>query len=144
MQYLEHRVSREGEATDPEKVLAVSNWKLPCDVTEVRSFLGFCRYYQRFVKRFAQLPAPLHQLVVNAIKTAKINSKMPTELLSNMWTEECDRSFVELKRMLMSVPVLAFADFTKPFVLEVDASHQGLGVVLSQEQEGQTKTCGIF
>lgn len=41
--------------------------------------------------------------------------------------------------MLTSAPILAFADFTKPFVLEVDASHQGLGAVLSQDQNGKLK-----
>lgn len=58
VQYLGHRVSREGVATDPEKISAVSNWKQPRDVTEVRLFLGFCSYYRRFVKGFAQLAAP--------------------------------------------------------------------------------------
>lgn len=139
VQYLGHRVSREGVATDPDKISAVSAWKQPSDVTEVRSFLGFCSYYRRFVKGFAQLAAPLHHLVANVIKTAKMNRKRPAEILPSMWTEECERSFSELKRMLTSSPVLAFADFTKPFVLEVDASHQGLGAVLSQEQQGKLR-----
>lgn len=56
-----------------------------------------------------------------------------------MWTEECEQSFSGLKTMLTSAPILAFADFTKPFVLEVDASHQGLREVLSQEQQGKLK-----
>ncbi|KAM3861135.1 mitotic checkpoint serine/threonine-protein kinase BUB1 [Diretmus argenteus] len=139
VQYLGHRVSREGVATDPEKVSAVANWRRPQDVSEVRSFLGFCSYYRRFVKGFAQLAAPLHQLVADVIKVAKQNRKRPATVLPNMWTEACERSFSDLKKMLTSTPILTFADFTKPFVLEVDASHQGLGAVLSQEQQGKLK-----
>ncbi len=56
-----------------------------------------------------------------------------------MWTEECERSCSDLKNMLTSALILAFADFTKPFVLEIDASHQGLGTVLSQDQQGKLK-----
>ena len=139
VQYLGHRVSREGVATDPEKVSAVANWRRPQDVSEVRSFLGFCSYYRRFVKGFAQLAAPLHQLVADVIRVAKESRKRPAVVLPNMWTEECERSFSDLKKMFTSTPILAFADFTKPFVLEVDASHQGLGAVLSQEQQGKLK-----
>lgn len=139
VQYLGHRVSKEGVATDPEKISAVSNWKRPCDVTEVRSFLGFCSYYRRFVKGFAQLAAPLHQLVADVIKAAKMSRTRPAAVLPSMWTERCERSFTELKRMFTSAPILAFADFTKPFVLEIDASHQGLGAVLSQEKDGKLR-----
>ncbi len=71
VQYLGHRVSREGVATDPEKISAVANWRRPRDVTEVRSFLGFCSYYRCFVKGFAQLAARLDQLVADVLKTAK-------------------------------------------------------------------------
>ncbi|KAI4901807.1 hypothetical protein NFI96_003059, partial [Prochilodus magdalenae] len=42
-----------------------------------------------------------------------------------------------LEGPLTSAPVLAYADFTKPFILEVDARHDGLGAVLSQEQDGK-------
>ncbi|KAK5913555.1 hypothetical protein CgunFtcFv8_008078 [Champsocephalus gunnari] len=139
VQYLGHRVSSEGVATDPDKISAVENWRVPRDVTEVRSFLGFCSYYRRFVKGFAQLAAPLHQLVANVIKVAKESRKRPAAVLPTMWTEECNHSFSELKRMFTSTPILAFADFTKPFVLEVDASHQGLGAVLSQDHQGKLR-----
>uniref|UniRef100_A0A3B1J0Z4 Gypsy retrotransposon integrase-like protein 1 n=1 Tax=Astyanax mexicanus TaxID=7994 RepID=A0A3B1J0Z4_ASTMX len=52
------------------------------------------------------------------------------------WTPQCESSFEALKGKLVSAPVLAYADFSRPFILEIDASHSGLGAVLSQEQEG--------
>lgn len=59
------------------------------------------------------------------------------------WTEECDKSFEALKAKLTTAPVLAYADFSLPFILEVDASHGGLGAVLSQEQEGKIKRAEV-
>ena len=56
--------------------------------------------------------------------------------LAGAWTTLCEESFEALKTRLVSAPVLVYADFALPFVLEVDASHSGLGAVLSQEQEG--------
>lgn len=77
--------------------------------------------------------------MANVIKAAKMSRTRPAAVLPSMYTEECERSFTELKRRLTSTPVLAFADFTKPFILETDASHQGLGAVLSQEKEGKLR-----
>ena len=49
-----------------------------------------------------------------------------------MWADECQRSFGELWRCLSSVPVLAYPDFQKPFILDTNASDNGIGGVLSQ------------
>lgn len=59
--------------------------------------------------------------------------------LSRCWTEECSQSFDTLKAKLTTAPVLAYADFSLPFILEVDASHDGLGAVLSQAQAGKVR-----
>lgn len=53
------------------------------------------------------------------------------------WTCECDRAFESLKSHLVSAPILAFPDCTKPFVLDTNASESGLAVVPSQEHEGE-------
>lgn len=55
------------------------------------------------------------------------------------WTEEYEKSFLDLKDKLVSASVLAYANFSLPFILEIDASFSGLGVVLSQEQDGRTR-----
>ena len=50
-------------------------------------------------------------------------------------SEETLEAFEALKQTCMNSPVLAFTDYTKDFLLETDASKEGLGAVLSQKQE---------
>ena len=56
-----------------------------------------------------------------------------------VWESEHQAAFNELKQKLCEPPVLGYADYTKPFELEVDASLHGLGAVLYQKQEGQRR-----
>ena len=134
VQYLGHVISQEGVSTDPSKVSAVADWPRPTTVTELRSFLGFASYYRRFVEGFAKLAAPLYRQVAEWAGSKTQRGRSP--LVVNAWSADCERSFTALKARLVSAPTLAFANFSLPFILEVDASHSGLGAVLSQEQEG--------
>lgn len=78
-----------------------------------------------------------HRLVAEL--SAKKARKGRGTLLGEAWSESCEKSFQELKARLVSTPILAFANFSLPFILEVDASHSGLGAVLSQKQEGKVR-----
>src|SRR3954470_23601134 len=84
--------SGEGISVDPSKVEAVVAWKQPSTVTEIRSFLGLAGYYQRFIADFSRLAAPLTRLTRKGIPF--------------LWTEDCEKSFEELKRRLTTAPVL--------------------------------------
>lgn len=119
-----HVVSKEGVSTDPGKVSTAAEWRRPSNVAELRSFLGFASYYQRFVEGFVKLAAPLHCLVAELVSTKK--RRGTGRPMESCWTPECEQE-------LITAPVLAYADFSKPFVLDIDASHSGLGAVLSQE-----------
>ena len=103
---------------DPSKIEAVVNWVRPTNVSEVRSFLGLASYYRRFVEGFSCIATPLTRLTR---KNAKFE-----------WTNECERSFQELKQRLVSAPVLTIPSSPSGFVIYSDASHKGLGCVLMQ------------
>lgn len=128
VKYLGHVISAEGISTDPEKTEVVADWRRPSNVGELRSFLGFASYYRRFVEGFAKLAGPLHKLVVACSSSGP--RKRVSQGFMGDWTEQCQVSFEGLKNRLTTTPVLAYADFSRPFVLEVDAGHTGLGVVL--------------
>ena len=103
---------------DPAKVEAVEKWPVPKSVTEIRSFLGLAGYYRRFVEGFARLAAPL---------TALTRKDRRYE-----WTDRCEQSFREIKRRLISAPVLTIPEEGEKFDIYSDASKTGLGAVLMQ------------
>lgn len=80
---------------------------------------------------FAKCAAPIHKLV-GVLQAGQKRGRGSS--LEGRWDEACETAFTGLKSRLVNAPVLGFADFLKPFVLEIDASHAGLGAVLSQEQ----------
>ena len=127
LKYLGHIISKDGIATDPKKIEVIRNWPRPNTVTEVRSFTGFTNYYRHFIKGYAKIARPLHELT-SGEKDKKKNYRVN-------WTERCQESFDSLKKICSECPVLAYADYTKPFVLHTDASTMGLGAVLYQKQE---------
>ena len=125
--YLGHIVSKNGIATDPKKIQDVENWPTPATVTDVRSFLGFTNYYRKFILRYAQVSKPLHEL------TAGENASKKHQPI--IWTKEHQEAFEKLKSLSLKAPILAYANYKKPFRVYTDASERGLGAVLSQEQE---------
>ena len=118
VQFLGHVISKKGITVDPAKIEAVLNRERPKTPTEVRSFLGLAGYYRRFVQDFAKIATPLTRL------TRKIEKFE--------WTDECEESFQELKKRLVTAPVLTLPDEKGDFVIYSDAPHKGLGCVLMQ------------
>ena len=86
---------------------------------------------------FAHCAAPLHRLVGVLQQGRK---KPQSQALQDHWDPTCETAFHKLKQKLVRAPVLGYADFSKPFILEIDASHAGLEAVLSQDQGGGEKT----
>ncbi len=125
IKYLGHIVSRHGIATDPDKVKAITELKSPKDASELRTFLGMCSYYRKFIPRFAELCGGLFEL-----------THMGTPFL---WTEAEERTFLDIKQRLISAPILAHPNFEHPFIVQTDASDHGLGAVLVQRFDMQEK-----
>ena len=67
--FLGHVVSQDGISTSPDKVSAIKEWPVPKTVTDVRSFLGTCSYYRRFIKWFTEIARPLHKLTEKTEKS---------------------------------------------------------------------------
>ena len=138
--YLGHRISAEGISTDPSKITAVENWPTPSTLKELRSFIGFVSYYRRYVTRFTHTASCLHQLVTSMCHDAKGKPRKSASVkLGDRWTDECENAFCALKQTLTAAPVLAFADYAQPFIVETDSCDKGLGAVLSQVQDGQLR-----
>ena len=127
--YLGHIVSKAGIETDPKKIEDIKEWPRPTTVTDVRQFLGFTNYYRKFIKQYALVANPLNKLI-SGENAKKKNKKVE-------WTQECEESFQKLKDICTETPVLAYADYERPFKLTTDASKKGLGTVLSQVGEDQ-------
>ena len=138
IKYLGHMISEQGISVDPEKVSCVKAWPLPKTVSEVQSFLGFTSFYRRFIKDFAKVAKPLHQVAQGGIHyQTKTRTRVRYPPLQ--WGSPQQQAFDKLKEMCSSTPVLGFADYNKPFILHTDASGDGLGAVLSQDQEGKKR-----
>ena len=134
VQYLGHIVSDKGVQTDPDKIFALKKWPVPSNIRELRSFLGFAGYYRRFVCNYAQIVKPLNSLLVGH-PTNKKGKKTKTAM-PWIWGPEQQRAFDLIIEKLTSPPVLAYADYSKEFILNIDASGDGLGAVLYQEKDG--------
>jgi hypothetical protein len=115
--YLGHIISAQGVQVHQEKIRDILDWPTPKNVTELRSFFGLCSYYRRFVRAIFQLGGPLTDL---------------TRQGAFIWTNESQKAFDHMKEVMGTCPVLALPDFTLPFVLECDASGEGIGAVLMQ------------
>lgn len=137
IKYLGHIVSEDGVATDPDKVKAVKEWPIPKSVKEVQSFLGFVGFYRRFIEGFSKIAKPLHQLLQGT--GSKKKHQKGTGSTPFSWKVEHQQAFEQLISCLTSAPILAFADYSKPFDLHTDASGDGLGAVLYQEVAGQKR-----
>ncbi|KAK3083233.1 hypothetical protein FSP39_017411 [Pinctada imbricata] len=130
VKYLGHIVSKEGIKTDPNKIQSVVNWPKPRKVKDVRSFVGLCSYYRKFVKNFAQIAKPLHRLTEKGREF--------------VWDEECENAFQKLKQTLTTAPILAYPKEDGKFVIDTDASNEGMGAVLSQVQNGEERVLCYF
>ncbi|GJT46316.1 putative reverse transcriptase domain-containing protein [Tanacetum coccineum] len=116
--FLGHIISANGITMDPAKVEAITKWPRLMTMTKVRSFLGLAGYYRRFVEGFSLLALPLTKLMRKGEKF--------------LWNEEREKIFEELKRRLVSSPVLTLPSRTGGYQIYSDVSNKGLGCVLMQ------------
>ncbi|XP_023191351.1 peroxisomal trans-2-enoyl-CoA reductase isoform X3 [Xiphophorus maculatus] len=147
VRYLGHIVSDKGVETDPEKIDSLKSWPVPRNLKELRSFLGFAGYYRRFIKDYAAIVKPLNELTRgypparSPAKLKKPEGKYsdPKQSFGDKWTSHQQIAFETVISKLTTAPVLGFANPQLPYILHTDASTNGLGAVLYQEQEGKLR-----
>ncbi|CAH1426309.1 unnamed protein product [Lactuca virosa] len=105
--FLWHRIV-DGKIHLDESKVAIIEWEPPNNVSELRSFLGLINYYHKFVSRYSARATPLTDL---------LKKKGIWE-----WTEKCQRAFDDLKNAVTKEPVLKLPDYSKPFLVQTDAS----------------------
>ena len=116
--YLGFTVNEKGIQPDSDKIKAISTLATPQSVRDVRSFIGMCSYYRRFIPKFSSIAEPLIELTR---KYARFK-----------WTEGCQLAFDSLKNSLIGASVLAYPDLNKPYNLYTDASNFAIGACLTQ------------
>jgi len=115
---LGHIVSHEGVKVDPNKIKAMMDWPIPDTLKNLRGYLGLTGYYRKFFRNYGRIEEP---------------SMTITKKDAFSWTPEATKYFEQLKKVMCKSPLLTTPDFTKTFIVECDASGNGIGVVLMQE-----------
>jgi len=124
-------ISTDGIKADPEKTFVIDQWEPPRTVKGVQSFLGFCGFYRRFIKDYGRIAKPLNHLT-------RKDQPFKFDLA-------CKRAFKELKRRLVSAPVLAHFDPQLPLRVETDASDGVVGSAFSQKHsDGEWHPVAFF
>ena len=143
IEWLGFAISRFGISPSPTKLEFIKQMKPPETVKQIRSHLGFFQFLASNLEKFAWIAEPLSQLTSNFspwISTRRSGPLPPRAL----------EAWLELRRMALANPTLAFPDHAKPFYLFVDAAvggkeeRGGIAGVLCQVQEGRTRPIGFF
>ena len=119
--YLGHVVGQGQVSPVSAKIQAVVECPASTNRKELMHFLGMAGYYRKFCKNFSTVAKSMTQLL-----------KKDQQFVG---TKECQDAFNKIKGLLISAPVLAVPNFSKPFILTTDISDVGIRVVLMQEDE---------
>ena len=111
VEFLGHRISREGVKPLFDKVPAIHEFPRSRSPKEVSSFLGLVGYYRKFVRDFTRISRPLDALR----KADKFE-----------WTKEAEAAFEELRGKLTNNDLLVYPRFDRPFLVTCDASNTAL------------------
>ena len=112
--FLGHAITEDGVSPDPEKVKAVQDWRQPKCFSGIRSFIGLCSYYRRYIRAFSTCARPLFQLL-EAGQCFK-------------WIAECKQAFLDMKNALLGDVVLAYPRDEGLYFVDVDAGSTGIRV----------------
>lgn len=129
--YLGYLLNENGVAIDASQIQPILDYAQPKTQEDIRRLMGLAGFYQRFIKNYSAITAPITDLLTKENKKFK-------------WTKEAEDGFRQLKSVLTSAPILSNPDFSRMFTIESDASDRAIGAALVQEQEGVTKVISYF
>jgi len=121
--FLGHLLGRHGVSPNEDMVDKINRAPTPTTKKQLCSFLGFIGYYRTFIPNFAAIAVPLTDLTKKG---------SPNQLV---WGDAQENAFRTLRNYVSNPPVLALPDVTKPFILQTDASCEGIGAILLQETD---------
>lgn len=129
--YLGYLLTEEGVSIDNSRISPILDYMRPRNIKDIRRLLGLAGFYQRFIKEYSRIVAPISDLLKKSKKKFE-------------WTEAAETAFNELKAALVSAPILGNPDFTLPFSIESDASDNAVGAALIQHFGGDPRVIGYF
>jgi len=121
IKYIGHVLSKYGICIDPSKSEVISSWPRPKTAKQIRSYLGMCNFYKKFIERYSQRSALLRNLLAKDVCFE--------------WGEKQEKAFQDLKSALLSPAILRFPDSSRPYYLQTDASLDGISYILGQTDE---------
>ena len=151
--YLGRIITADRYRVDPKgikPILDLKSWK-PKSLGEVRQLLGLLGYYRRYIQDFSRIAKRIYDLKkVDKVQSEEIKRTgvrdnrhgQASSSLPVKWERIHSKALDSLVDCLISPPVMAYPDFSKPFVLHTDASQEGLGAVLYQKQEQRMRVIG--
>ncbi|KRH93508.1 pol polyprotein [Pseudoloma neurophilia] len=120
---------------DPDKTRAILDYERPTDIRGLRSFLGLANQIREFVPAYAQMVAPMNNIL-------KGKSKRSTEKI--LWSEESTKAFDTCKNNIAKITQRMQPDLSLPFILTSDASNVAIGAILSQIKDGKRQMIAAF
>lgn len=134
LKYLGYIVNAEGILPDPDKVQSILNYPIPKNIKDIRRLIGLTGWYRRFIPDYSTITSPITDL----LKTTKTKPK------KLVWSDDASHALEQIKSRLTAAPVLSNPDFTKPFIMQTDASDVGLGAVLVQGENDDEKVVAYW
>ena len=121
VEVLGHVINEEGIKPAPSKINAVTNYPVPQNKADLRSFLGLIGYYRNYIQGCSRITEPLSRMLKKDVKF--------------QWSNKAQATFDKIKGILTSDKILKRPDYDRPFILKTDASADGLGAVLVQTDD---------